>query len=367
MFKDNLTLKKLKKQILTINFFLESNFSKLKDLIVNIRKGKLSNSSRFFLIFAALFTLSLSYLSIPTFYNKNLVQSEIQNQILKKYNIKINFNEKLIYSLVPRPHFVSKRLSIIKDEKEIAIVENFKIFISLKNFLSKNKIITTDLVLDKADFNIYKKDIVFFKDLLKTEPNENKITIKNSNIFFKNKDDEVLFINKIFKSEFFYDSNNLKNSLISKNEIFNIPFKLIIKNDKFNKIVSTKFNSKKIRLNLENEIDYTEKDKNGLLDILFINKNTSFNYQIKKNSLKFNSNDNKKSYQGAIDFKPFYLFASFDYDGLSSKNLFKHDSILLDLIKSEIFKNANLNVNFEFNIKDITNIDELIIYFLKLE
>ena len=54
------------------------------------------------------------------------------------------------------------------------------------------------------------------KDFLKTEPNENKITIKNSNIFFKNKDDEVLFINKIDKSKFFYDSNNLKNSLTQK-------------------------------------------------------------------------------------------------------------------------------------------------------
>jgi hypothetical protein len=37
--------------------------------------------------------------------------------------------------------------------------------------------------------------------------------------------------------------------------------KLIIKNDKFNKKIFTKFNSKKIRLNIENEIDYEKKKK----------------------------------------------------------------------------------------------------------
>ena len=42
--------------------------------------------------------------------------------------------------------------------------------------------------------------IFIFKNLLETAPNENKIVIKNSNIFFKNEDDEVLFINKIFNS-----------------------------------------------------------------------------------------------------------------------------------------------------------------------
>ena len=72
----------------------------------------------------------------------------------------------------------------------------------------------------------------------------------------RNKDDELLFINKIDTSKFYYDSKNLKNVFKSKNEIFNIPFKMIIKNDKFNKKFSTKFNSKKIRLDIENETSY---------------------------------------------------------------------------------------------------------------
>ena len=56
------------------------------------------------------------------------------------------------------------------------------------------------------------------------EPNENKIIIKKSNIFFENSDEELLFLNKIKNSKFYFDSYNLENVLISKNEIFNIPY-----------------------------------------------------------------------------------------------------------------------------------------------
>ena len=43
-----------------------------------------------------------------------------------------------------------------------------------------------------------------------------KLLIKNSNIFYQNKDNEILFINKINNSKFFYDSNNLQNVLFQK-------------------------------------------------------------------------------------------------------------------------------------------------------
>ena len=66
-----------------------------------------------------------------------------------------------------------------------------------------------------------------------------------------------------------------------KSEVFKVPFKLSIKNDKFYKKFYVKFNSKKIRLSIENETNYEDEIKSGLLDILFINKNTSLNYKIR--------------------------------------------------------------------------------------
>ena len=55
----------------------------------------------------------------------------------------------------------------------------------------------------------------------------------------------------------------------------------------------------------------------------------------------------------------FYLFANFNYEGLSAKNLFTQDSVLIDLINSEILNNKNLSANINVNIKDITNVKEL--------
>ena len=46
---------------------------------------------------------------------------------------------------------------------------------------------------------------------------------------------ESSFINRIFESKFYYDLNNLENVLWSKNKVFNIPYKLIIKDNKFKK------------------------------------------------------------------------------------------------------------------------------------
>ena len=298
MPKHNLFIKKLKSQFVSINDSLERYFHNLKSLKSKIKKTKLSQNNKAFLIFASLILLTLIYFLLPTFYNKDVIQVDIKNQIYKKYNIDIKYNEEIKYGLLPKPHFVAKNLFILHDEKKIGVAKNFKIFISADKFFSINNVEVKDLIFNKTDFNIYKEDLVFFEKLLKTEPSENKIIIKNSNIFFKNNNDETLFINKIKKSEFFYDSKNLLNVFSSQNEVFNLPYKFIIKNDKFNKIVTSEFNSKKIRLNIDNTITYDDTVKNGELDILFMNKSTSFGYQLKKNLLNFSTEDQKNTYDG---------------------------------------------------------------------
>jgi len=366
MRKDNLFAKKIKRQFLSINNLLESYFDNLTLFIKNIKKKKLGTNSKVILGLGISLILVLSYFLIPTFNNKNEIQLEIKNHVLKKYNIDLKFNEEIYYTLLPSPHYSSKNATILKDKKEIANIGNIKIFISPKKFFSFNKVFIKDIILNKSDFNIQFKDLSFFQKLLKTEPNENKIVIKNSNIFYENKDEEILFINKISDSKFFYDQKNLQNVLYAKNEIFNLPFKISIKNNKFNKKLITNFNSKKIRLDINNQTNYDDKIKNGNLNIRFINKNTSFDYEISKKSLKFFSLKDKNSYQGIIEFKPFYLVADFKYMGLSSKNLLNDDSIFIDIIKTEILSNKNLNAKITLDLKDITDINELNNLFLKI-
>ena len=367
MSKDNFFIKKVKHQILSINYSIESYFNKLKFFILNFRKAELIKNNRVFFGLSALVILTLSYFLLPTIYDKDTVKLKIENQILKKYNIDIKPNEDFRYGLLPKPHFVIKDLLILQDNKEIGLAESFKVYIKLNNFFSIDNLETTDLILNKADFNLDQQDIFFFKKLLKTPPNENNIIIKNSKIFFEDKKKDILFLNKINYSKFYYDSFNLQNILISKNEIFNIPYELIIKNDKFYKTVKSEFDSKKIRLNIKDELSYFDKTvKKGIVDVSFVNKTTSMNYQIKTNNLIFES-ENKNLFNGSVEFKPFYLKAKFNYDGISTKNLFTQDSILVDLIRSEVLNNENLNVNLLLDIKDVTNIAELNDLLLKIE
>ena len=91
--------------------------------------------------------LHFTYFLIPTFYDKDLIQSQIKNQILKKYNINIKFNDEINYSLLPKPHFFTKNLSINREmKKKLEIVNHFKIFISIfGNFFSFNEIEIKDL------------------------------------------------------------------------------------------------------------------------------------------------------------------------------------------------------------------------------
>ena len=51
---------------------------------------------------------------------------------------------------------------------------------------------------------------------------------------------------------------------------------------------------------------------------------------------------------------------------MSSKNLIDKDSILIDIIKTEIFNNKNLNAKINLNLKDIIDINELNNLLLKL-
>ena len=233
MNKINLIPKKLKQRFLSINNLLESYFSKLNLLKKYPKKNNILANNKVFFGLSAIIILTLSYFLLPTLYNKDIAQVEIKNQISKNYNFDIKFNEKIRYGLLPKPHFVSKNLSILNNKREIGVVQNFKVFIDFGNLFSIDNLEINDLVLNKTDFDLNKNDLLFFEKFLKMEPNENKIIIKRSNIFFKNLNEELLFLNKIDDSKFYFDSYNLENVLILKNEIFNIPYIVTFKNNKF--------------------------------------------------------------------------------------------------------------------------------------
>jgi len=365
MNKDNLLAKKLKKQFLLINNSIESFFNQIKPLILRIKKSKFDPNNKNFLFFGIIIIAVFTFFSIPSFYDKNIIQSKIKEQILDKYNVEVRFNDKINFSLLPQPHFVSKDFSILNNNQEIGKINKFKIYISNEKYFSFNDITIRDLIFDKAEFNLNKKNFNFFKKLLLTDPNKETIVIKNSKIFFKDLTDDTLFMLKINEGKFYYDYNKLENILIAKNEIFNLPFSLEVKNEYFNKKLITNFNFKKIRLNIENQINYRDKNKSGSINIDIINKGTKFNYKFDKKSLVYSSEE-PNFYEGKIEFKPFYFFGNFNYDNLSIKNVLNNKFIIMEFLRSEILNNQNLNLDFNLNIQNILDIDYLNNLLLKI-
>ena len=365
MRKQNSLSKKIGKQISTINNLLENYFNSLRRFILDARKLRFDKNNRVFLAIVSIIFLTLIYFLIPTAYNKELIEKEIKNQIYQKYNIDVKFDNEIQYNFLPKPHFSSKDLLILNDQKKVGEVKKFKIFIEFKNFFNFNQIQTQDVIFDKADFSIKKSDLILFKNLLKTEPNRNKIKIKRSNIFFMNKEDEVLFINQINDSQFYYDLKNLKNVFLSKGKVFNVPYKLVIGNDKLNEILNFEIVSKKLVLKIENRTDYKTKDETGSLKISFKNKSNNFNYQINKNTMDVFLNDSNKTFKGLLEFKPFYLISKINYETFRIKDLI-NNPFFSEILKSQILNNKNLNALINFDVKNVYDFDRFSDLSLKL-
>ena len=359
MNKHKIFSKGLKKHFLTFNNTIESYFNKLKFFILNFKKIKSQYNKKGFIIFGIIFISILGYFLLPTIYDNKIIQSKIKSQIYNKYNFEIKFNERVRYGLFPRPYFFTNNLSILQNQKTIAEVKKFKTYISIDKFFQMNYFNMKDVILNDTDFSLNRDNINFFKKLFITEPNKNNITIKDSTIFYKNLSDEVLFLGEIDNSRFFYDEKNLNNNLISRNEIFNLPFIFKLKKDNLKDNLLIEIESKKLRLNLINEIDFSNDTKNGTLDISLLNKKTFIDYSLDDKSLNFDSQDKKNFYNGKIDFKPFYLSANFNYENLNLKNLLNDNSFLFEIIQSEILNNKNLNIKINFLLQNIINFQQL--------
>ena len=366
MRKQNPLSKKIVKQIFSINNLLESYFNKLRSFVLDAKRLRFDKNNKVFLVIVSTVFLMLMYFLIPTAYDKGLIQQEIKNQIYQKYSMEVKFNNDIQYNFFPKPHFSSKNLSILNNKRKIGEVKNFKIFIDFKNFFKFNQIQTQDFILDKADFNLKKNDLSFFTNFLKTEPHRNKIKIKRSNLFFLNKDDEVLFINQINDSQLYYELKNLKNILALKSKVFNIPYKLIIGNDKLNKVLDFELVSKKLVLKIENETDYKLEDDIGSLKISFKNKNNVFDYKINESVLDIFLNDANKTFKVLLEFKPFYLVSNLNYQTFRIKSLLGNP-FFIEILKSQLLNNKNLNALINFNVKNVYDFDRFSDLSLKLK
>ena len=164
-------------------------------------------------------------------------------------------------------------------------------------------------------------------------------------------DQDLLFLSKLKKIDYFYDNTNQLQKLNSELEIFNIPFNLSVSRNYSDKKKLIKLSSRKIRLNTETSIEHSDEEINGFFEILSFNKKNLFNYKIENEKLYFSSKD--KNFNGLLNFKPFYFSSDLNFDYVSQKKIFNNESLILELLNTDLLYNPNLNAVFNININKI--------------
>ena len=331
-----------------VDFFFKKNFNKLGEL-KSLNFIEVTKNHKFILSIAVIFVLFLSYLSVPITYNETELRNKLNSQLKKKLNYSFNLPKNFNYSFLPSPHFIYKNSTISDDQNEISKIGELKIFITFKNLFSIKNFDIDNLVIEKSNFNLNNQTYNFFTKLLDTDLTKSEIIIKDSSIFYNNKDDDVLFINKILDMEYFYDSKSLQNKFISKNEIFNSTYYIELGKNNLEKKFFSKLSLDFLKINIENELDFSEETNKGLMKLTLNREKFKTIYSISKNDLTFNLSDDVENskifYDGKIDFKPFYLNLEGDLKKINILYLINSNSLIPQFLKTEILNNKNLNAN----------------------
>jgi len=343
----------IKKRIIHLDNIIESFFDKFKNFgkFNQSKKKPYYVNKKIGVLITTVVFLFFSYFFIPAFYNKNEIQKSLINQISNKYDIKIKFNEKIKYGLFPKPFFYTKNLNIIVDDKVLGKSGYTKFHISYNNFFLPRKLEVKDLVFQNNEFNTNINNLNFFNKTLKKLKTQNKVVFIKNKLFFRDMDQDLLFLSKLKKIDYFYDNTNQLQKLNSELEIFNVPFNLKVSRNYNEKKKLIKLSSRKIRLNTETSVEHNEEKIKGFFEITFFNKKNLFNYKIENEKLYFLSKD--KNFNGLLNFKPFYFSSDLNFDYVSQKKVFNNESLILELLNTDLLYNPNLNAVFNVNINKI--------------
>ena len=257
---------------------------------------------------------------------------------------------------MPAPHFLVKDSKIFKEQGDkttsFVDIKNLEVFIKHNNFFDKKKMIIKNIKINNANFSLLRNDFKLLNDTNKKNFSNKKIEINKSNIFFKDNSEEIIAIIKISKAFLFLDDENLLNLLNIKGNIFNIPFVFDHKRE-FNSSKNSTINiiAETLKLSIS---DTYESEQNNLYKreniISFLSSSIKTGYKIEDDIVTFNSQNSKIknsiiNYNGKISINPFDLnlnIISDNYEIFKTLNL---NSLLMDLIKSELLFNENISIN----------------------
>ena len=207
-----------------------------------------------------------------------------------------------------------------------------------------------------------------FKKLTKNNKkrlSNKKIKIENSNIFFKDSLSEVTSIIKVSNATLFFDKKKSLNLFNLKGEVFNIPFTLDYNYaPNSNKSKRMEIVASDLRLKIIDEnLNIGENLTRGINNISILNSTINTKYDIVNQIIILESSNSKMhnsriSYNGRLAINPFDLDLKINLDNYKVSNLFKSNSIINEIIKSQLLFNKNISIKTSANIRS-KKIDEI--------
>ena len=340
------------------NYLSKIKKFKIKNYISNFRKKNPFNP--IILSIILVFLLSL-YFTIPTFYNYENFDKEIQKKVSKDFKLNLKNISSVTYLMLPTPHFLIEECDIhfSNDPKEkILKAKHLKINVFSKNLHKKENIELKSIHLKKVDLDLQFIDIKNFYNHLKYNISK-PIYINKSNLFFRDKNKEIILISKIKNFEYFFDFQRKSKKLNVSGNLFGSNFKFNWEKNFSNPYITTsdiKFYNPNLNIsnkfNKENE-NFTKAETR----LRFLRNNLDLNYKFNRDSIELIDDKSKiinhSKLIGNIKLDPFF----FDLDLILSEIRVQAvlDSIFLNLYKTNQSTNLNFNGNLKINLNEINN------------
>ena len=135
MSKHNFFVKFLKKTNLFIDSLLKKNLNKLNFLFQKDKILDFTRPKRVVVFLIVIFSLILSYLSIPYLYDKEELITKLEKKLSQRFEVDFIFSKNLKYHILPWPNFSFNDLTIEENEKKIPkknkVKKLNKIFLSI--------------------------------------------------------------------------------------------------------------------------------------------------------------------------------------------------------------------------------------------
>ena len=349
----------MKQIVKKFNNFVEKTIFKVQNKTNN--NFRISNFNKYLIIFIGLLFVYLFYLLIPLIYEKNWLQTQIENKLLNEFRINLSTSSDISYRILPAPHFLVKDSKIMMGDsknKSAADIKNLKIFIDQKNFFNKKKLNFKKVIIDEANFSLLRNDLKLLNEYKNNEFSNKKIKIKNSNVFFRDNLNEVILIVKIDEAILFFDNKKILNLIDLSGEVFNIPFTFGLEkkiDSTENKMIN--INAKDLRLNIFNESNKTNQNSiTGKNVISSLKSKIITKYEIKEKFITFISdnsiiNKSQVGYNGKLSINPFDLDLNIYLDNYKISKLFNINPILSEFVKSGLLFNDNISLSTSLIVK----------------